>query len=146
MLRIDEWKAPDWTRLVWSEIPPQPGQRPQSPPGTGAPAAPGLASQIGDRLELLRRRPHAVHFYTGEGLRWIRVGFAGARLAPPAVGDVGRAIAPCVGGTRKLYFHALRPHDLLFFLPGTKSEAAKTGMPMEYFGDPLASVLRSWRL
>lgn len=89
-------------------------------------------------------RPVAVHFYLGEGLRWIRVGFGEEEpLRPSAVVDVGRAIERCLR-TGPLYFHALRPYDMLFFLDGGDPDS--TGMPAEYYGAPLVDVLRSWGL
>lgn len=144
MLCVNEWTPPDWTPLDWDAVPPEPGKAPKWP---SAPAAKGVASlvgAIGDALRSLQPRPpSAAHFYLGEGLRWIRVGFvADPVLQPTAVRDIGGAIAGCV--REVLYFHALRPHDLLFFLEG--GNAGKVGMPATSFGVPLEEVLQAWGL
>ena len=144
MLRIDEWKPPAWVNLEWEAIPPEPGKVPKRAPRLGAPAAPGTARAIAAKLESLQGRPAcAVHFYEGEGLRWIRVGFdPGEPLQPAAVANVGRAIASCIPDPGPLYFHALRPHDLLFFLTG--GDVGKIGMTARNFGMPLDEVLLAW--
>ena len=93
-------------------------------------------------VEIESRPPAAVHFYLGEGLRWIRVGFDGEEpLDPSAVVLIGRAIESCIP-KGPLYFHALRPYDLLFFLEG--GDAESEGMGASCYGAPLADVLRSW--
>jgi hypothetical protein len=90
--------------------------------------------------------PVAVHFYLGEGLRWIRVGFENqAPVKPAAVGSVGRVIASCLAPTDTLYFHALRPHDLLYFLKDGKPKLEQVGLGPESYGAPLDTVLEAWR-
>jgi len=102
-----------------------------------------MVELISEKLKSLTPQPMAVHFYLGEGLRWIRVGFDGTvPLKPAAVKTVGRIIAPCVAKSGPLYFHALRPHDMLFFL--SDGEEKSIGMPAECFGTPLEDVLRAW--
>ena len=100
---------------------------------------------IRSRLEAMKSRPPvAIHFYLGEGLRWIRVGFSGDEpLGPSAVATVGRIIETCMPG-RPLFFHALRPYDMLFFMEGGDPESR--GMPASCYGAPLGEVLRSWRV
>jgi hypothetical protein len=145
MLRIDEWKPPEWVSLEWDATAPAAGKPPRRPPAAVGAASHELARAICTQLESLRgRSPEAVHFYVGEGLRWIRVGFAGRPLRPEAVAQVGGAIASCIAEAGPLYFHALRPHDILFFVTG--GDAAKAGMPVESFGLPLEKVLRAWGL
>jgi hypothetical protein len=90
--------------------------------------------------------PDAVHFYRGEGLRWIRVGFGGAKLLKTsAVANVGRMIETCIPKEQgPLFFNALRPYDLLFFLEGDGQKKESIGMPPTYFGAPLKEVLHAW--
>jgi hypothetical protein len=139
MTRIDEWNP----------VLPKKGGSPKPPDGAPAPpagSAPDLVGAIHDKLTALRPRAAvAVHFYRGEGLRWIRVGFDGDQPLEPAAVDVaGRAIRSCIGPSEPLFFHALRPHDLLFFLEGGAAEADSLGMPAECFGAPLEDVLAAW--
>jgi hypothetical protein len=123
---------------------------PSNRPGGADPAqairVPISAGAIQDGLMAMKPQPPtAVHLYLGEGLRWIRVGFDGKKpLSPDAVGDVGRIIASCIPHSETLFFHALRPHDMLFFL--RDGEETSTGMPAEAYGAPLDQVLRAWRL
>jgi hypothetical protein len=88
--------------------------------------------------------PDAVHFYLGEGFRWIRVGFDAAEpLEPSDVANVGRMIEACIlKEPGPLFFNALRPYDMLFFLKCEEEELI--GMPAEYFGAPLEEVLLAW--
>ena len=126
MTKIDEWNP----------VFPKKGE-----PATTAP----LIGTIYERLMSMKSRPpNAVHFYRGEGLRWIRVGFEGDEpLEPPAVADVGRVIETCIPKEQgPLFFNALRPYDMLFFLEGEKKESI--GMPPTYFGAPLKEVLNAW--
>jgi hypothetical protein len=125
MIQIDEW-----TPLF-----PKIGEAPKAPPPV----------DISTQLEAMKSRPPvAVHFYLGEGLRWIRVGFSGDEpLEPSAVVDVGRIIESCID-KGPLFFHALRPYDMLFFLEGEGEDKKKMGMPAVCYGAPLSEVLRSW--
>lgn len=142
MSQIDEWN-PVLPRIGASSAPPaaaagEPIARAQRP----VVRTPKLVDEIYNALMARRPPPAAVHFYLGEGLRWIRVGFEGDQpLTPVAVGDVGRAIKSCVAA-QPLYFHALRPHDMLFFLEGGGGDSI--GMPAKCFGTPLDQVLRAW--
>jgi hypothetical protein len=137
MMCVNEWKSPDWIPLQWDGI--DPGKALKAPPAVSH--KPSLEDEIGKALRSLPRPPSAVHFYLGEGLRWIRVGFrTGPSLQQAAVREIGSAIATCVAG--ELYFHALRPHDVLFFLTGGKPE--KVGMSAKSFGVPLDKVLDAW--
>lgn len=123
MIQIDEW-----TPLF-----PNKGETAKAPP----------PDDIYRQLEAMKSRPPvAVHFYLGEGLRWIRVGFDGDQpLEPSAVANVGRIIETCMK-KGPLFFHALRPYDMLFFLEDGDKESV--GMPASYYGTPLGEVLRSW--
>ncbi len=117
----------------WTPFFPKKGEAPKAPP-------PG---DIYRRLIAMKSRtPAAVHFYLGEGLRWIRVGFSEDEpLDPAAVAEAGRIIESCIPNG-PLFFHALRPYDMLFFLEG--GDANSRGMPASCYGAPLAQVLRSW--
>ena len=123
MIQIDEW-TPSFPKI---------GEPPKAPPPV----------DICTLLEAMKSRPPvAVHFYLGEGLRWIRVGFSGDEpLAPSAVVDVGRIIESCIK-KGPLFFHALRPYDMLFFLEDEDKKSM--GMPASCYGAPLGEVLRSW--
>ncbi len=139
MTRIDEWNP----------VLPKKGGSPKPPDGAPTPpagSAPNLVAAIHKALTAMQPRAAvAVHFYRGEGLRWIRVGFDGnGPLEPAAVGVAGQAIRSCIGPSEPLFFHALRPHDLLFFLEGGPQEADALGMPAECFGAPLEDVLQAW--
>lgn len=139
MTRIDEWNP----------VLPKKGGAPKPPDGAPSPpagTAPDLVHAIYRELMSMKPRPPvAVHFYLGEGLRWIRVGFEGNQpLEPAAVGVAGQAIRSCIGPSEPLFFHALRPHDLLFFLEGGEGEEDSVGMPAECFGAPLENVLAAW--
>lgn len=102
-----------------------------------------MVDGISDLLARQRKPPMAVHFYQGEGLRWIRVGFEqGSSPGPKQVGTVGRLIAGCIERPERLYFHALRSHDMLFFLEGGKDKSK--GMQPGCFGRPLEDVLDAW--
>jgi hypothetical protein len=126
MSQIDEW-TPLFPKL---------GETPKPPP-------PDIYPRL---LAMKTRPPAAVHFYLSEGLRWIRVGFSGEEpLEPSAVGEVGRIIESCID-KGPLYFHALRPFDMLFFLEGEGQDKKKLGMPAGCYGAPLSEVLRSWRV
>ena len=146
MMCVNEWKSPDWIHLKWDAIPPEPGKAPKEPPAVSH--KPSLEDAIAKALRSLRPRPpSAVHFYLGEGLRWIRVGFwTDPTLQQTDVREIGSAIVTCVAreGPLLLYFHALRPRDVLFFLGGGKPE--KLGMPMKSFGVPLDELLQAWGL
>ena len=139
MNRIDEW-TPVYPKEVTSS------SEPKGRAGVVSPKAPNLVEAICRQLLLLDARPFAVHFYLGESLRWIRVGFNGLRpLTPSDVEKVGKAIKAGIADQEDpLYFHALRPHDLLFFLEGDDMDS--TGMPPECFGTPLDVVLKAWRV
>ena len=127
MIKINEWDK------VWSAA------------ASGGPPSGRLINAICDSLAELAPRPRAVHFYRGEGLRWIRVGFDdGAILEPTRVKEVGDRIRTCLAGSDPLYFQALRPHDLMFFVPGDGGGADAVGMAPEYFGRPLDQVLQAW--
>lgn len=139
MTRIDEWNP----------VLPKKGGSPKPPNGAPSPpagSAPDLVRTIYRELVAMQpRAPVAVHFYRGEGLRWIRVGFEGnVPLEPSAVAVAGQAIRSCIGPSAPLFFHALRPHDLLFFLEGGEGEEDSLGMPAECFGAPLEDVLDAW--
>jgi hypothetical protein len=118
----------------WTPLFPKTGETPKPPP-----------PEIYPRLMAIKTRPPvAVHFYLGEGLRWIRVGFSGDEpLEPSAVVDVGRIIESCID-KGPLFFHALRPYDMLFFLEGEGEVKKKMGMPAGCYGAPLSEVLHSW--
>lgn len=137
MTRIDEWNP---------VLPPAggPSQAPDGGPPPPAGSAPDLVGAIYRGLMAMPPpRPVAVHFYLGEGWRWIRVGFDGdAVLAPAAVAATGRVIEACTGESGPLFFHALRPYDMLFFLEGGAAESI--GLPADWFGAPLAQVLQAW--
>lgn len=137
MTRIDEWNP---------VLPPTGGasKPPEGRPSPPAAGEPDLVGAIYEGLEAMQPRPPvAVHFYLGEGLRWIRVGFDGDEvLEPAAVAAVGRVIAACAGRSGPLFFHALRPYDMLFFLEGGAADSA--GLPAEWFGAPLEDVLQAW--
>ena len=137
MNRIDEW-TPVYPKQVASS------NEPDGRAGAAAPKAHSSVEAIRGQLLSLDPRPIAVHFYLGEGLRWIRVGFnGGGPLAPSDVKEVGQAISAGIADRKQpLYFHALRPHDLLFFLKGDDLDS--TGMPPECFGTPLDVVLQAW--
>ncbi|HET8748548.1 MAG TPA: hypothetical protein VFM98_23340 [Ramlibacter sp.] len=133
MLHINEWDPVPW------DVPlPEKGLPFELPAGT--------AGAIRDRLlQLAQDPPIAVHFFRGEGLRWIRVGFDKDSIRRPAdvkrIGDAIRsALQPADG---KLYFQALRAHDLLFFLD-TGGDASTKGMDPDHFGEPLDAVLQAW--
>lgn len=138
MNRIDEW-TPVYPKQVASS------SKPEGRVGAAARNAHRLVEAIHGQLLSLDPRPAAVHFYFGEGLWWIRVGFnGGGPLTPSDVEKVGKAIKAGIADPEdRLYFHALRPHDLLFFLEGDDPDL--TGMPPECFGTPLDIVLRAWR-
>ena len=137
MNRIDEW-----TPVYPKEV--TPSNKVKGRAGAAARNAPNLVEPIRRQLLLLDRRPFAVHFYLGEGLRWIRVGFnGGGPLTPSDVEKVGNAIKAGIANQEgPLYFHALRAHDLLFFLEG--DDVDSTGMPPKCFGTPLDVVLQAW--
>ena len=137
MNRIDEW-TPVYPKQVASS------NEPDGRAGAAAPKAPSSIEAIRGQLLSLDPRPIAVHFYLGEGLRWIRVGFnSDSPLTPSDVEKVGRAIKAGIADEEDpLYFHALRPHDLLFFLESDDLDS--TGMPPECFGTPLDVVLQAW--
>jgi hypothetical protein len=135
MLYINEW------------VTPPPTEKESSSPPAHAPAS-DLAREINRQLMSITapQMPVAVHFYLGEGLRWIRVGFEDqAPVKPAAVANVGRVIASCLAPAETLYFHALRPHDLLFFLEDDKPKPGQVGMPPASYGSPLDTVLQAWR-
>jgi hypothetical protein len=147
MRRINEWEAPQWVAHEWSEVPPPPGRPPKAV--NAEVAATPTTQQVEKICALLRtlgaRAPEAVHFFQGEGLRWIRVGFAEAQpLAPERVREVGQRIAAAIAAGEQLYFHALRPHDMLFFL--RDGNPRKGGMPPGAFGVPLPQMLEAWGL
>lgn len=153
MMHIDEWNKPPTQKIGQAQTPAGAGGQ-QANNGKAQAMKPGGAAQTGNggslvdliRDALMAMKPEApigVHFYLGEGLRWIRVGFdAGQPIQPSAVRTVGEVIASCIGG-ETLYFHALRPYDLLFFLEGGRPESV--GMPSDRFGIPLADLLTAWK-
>ncbi len=124
----------------WTPLFPNKGEAPTAPKKT--PSA--LAGAIYGQLAAMKpRAPMAVHFYLGEGLRWIRVGFEGDDpLLPSDAVSIGQAIERCLAVDEPLFFHALRPHDLLFFLEG--GDADSMGLPAAYYGMPLDQVRRAW--
>ena len=140
------------SRIVeWTPLLPKLGEesKPSAVPGAVTAAkksAPGLPEKIHARLIALKpRAPVAVHFYLGEGLRWIRVGFGGEKpIGPTELRSVGEVIQSCLAKSDPLYFHALRPLDMLFFLEGGDEDSM--GMPAEFYGTPLRSVLAAWRI
>lgn len=146
MIHIDEWQSPEWVKLDWDAIPPAPGARPQAPPDPPGARPSRPADAFRASLESLPQPgPNAVHFYKAEGLRWIRVGFdRPGMLQPASVAEVGAALASCLPRRQVLYFHALRPHDLLFFLDD--GDPGKAGLGPEHFGQPLGQVLQAWGL
>ena len=138
MTKIDEWN-----RVF---------PRSEEPSGTARGAgsrpkevAPAQIDRIYKQLRAMKPRPAmAVHFYLGEGFRWIRVGFdEKAPIDPPVVEHTGRVIESFFDKSEPLFFHALRPHDILFFLEGGDSESM--GMPVRYFGTPLEELLLAWK-
>ena len=137
MIQINEWDAVRW------DTPRPPTATTANPPPPAA-AQTALVDEISGQLR--SHKPHApaaVHFYLGEGLRWIRVGFDGQEpLAPAAVASIGKRIASCAGKAEPLYFHSLRSHDMLFFFEGGK--AGSMGMEARCFGLPLDEVLQAW--
>jgi len=147
MLKINEWEEPPWVPHEWDDTaaPPRNGQPPQGREKSTSPAT-QLVERIAQALKAQPRAPAAVHFFDGEGLCWIRVGFAEDQpLAPLLVRDIGLAIDACLPARRRpLYFQALRAHDMLFFLEGGAQN--KSGMPPGSFGAPLAQVLQDWEL
>ena len=139
MTKIDEW----------TPVLPKKGERSKQPDSAAKPlagSAPDLVGAIYSRLTSMEPRPpNAVHFYLGEGLRWIRVGFHGDEpIKPSKVRDVGQIIESCIEKQGPLFFHALRPYDMLFFLEGGAAESESIGMPASYFGAPLQEVLHAW--
>lgn len=133
----------EWTPLFPNDEEPAPTP---APVGSASGASGGkLQSRIYRQLSALRPAPSAVHYYLGEGFRWIRVGFDGeVPLAPAAMLSVGQVIAASLGKTEKspLYVHALRPHDMLFFLEG--GDADSEGLPPHFYGAPLEKVQQAW--
>jgi hypothetical protein len=138
MIHINEWD-----KVRWDDASSSDGKPSKAPVGSSA-AAPRLVDLISSKLSSLKPEPPcAVHFYLGEGLRWIRVGFdEEVRLKPSAVAAIGKVIAGCMAPAQSLYFHALRTHDLLFFLEGGNTDSV--GMPPRCFGLPLPEVLQAW--
>ncbi|SFM82606.1 hypothetical protein [Variovorax sp. OV329] len=132
----------------WTPLFPNSGEAHRSAPGgvaRSAGARDPLQARIYERLEKLAESPSAVHYYLGEGFRWIRVGFAGETpLTPSAMLDVGEAIEASLGSAESspLYFHALRPHDMLFFLE--RGDAESEGLPPSFYGVPLKQVQGAW--
>jgi hypothetical protein len=126
----------------WDPVLPNKAEVSKSPDRAGS--APNLVDTIYGRLKSMKSSPpSAVHFYRGEGLQWIRVGFDGNKpLKPSAVKDVGQVIESCIAHSGPLFFHALRPFDMLFFLEGGDPKAV--GMPPRSYGTPLGEVLHSW--
>ncbi len=124
----------------WNPVPPHAKERTTRPP----PAAPNLVEDIHGALMAMKLHPPmSIHFFLGEGLRWIRVGWdSDTPIQPTAVESVGRTIEGCAAAEGPLFFHALRPQDMLFFLEGGHAES--TGMPPSYFGAPLRDVLNAW--
>jgi len=138
MTKIDEWNP----------VLPQMGERSKQLDSAAKPLAPDMVDAIYSRLTSMKPRPpNAVHFYLSEGLRWIRVGFDGdGPMKPSEVRDVGQIIETCIEASEPLFFHALRPYDMLFFLKGGDAESESIGMPVTHFGAPLEEVLRAWRV
>lgn len=138
MTKIDEWNP----------VLPQKGKRSKQPDGAAKPlakSAPDLVGAIYSRLASMEPRPNAVHFYLGEGLRWIRVGFDGDEpIKPTEIKRVGQLIETCIETPGTLYFHALRPYDMLFFLEGGEAESESLGMPAGHFGALLVKVMNAW--
>lgn len=138
MIKIDEWNP---------VLPPK-GERSKQPDSAAKPVARSALDLVGaiySRLTSMEPRPNAVHFYLGEGLRWIRVGFDGDEpIKPSEVKHVGQIIESCIEKPGTLYFHALRPYDMLFFLEGGEAESESLGMPVTYFGAPLVEVMNAW--
>ncbi|GAB3666527.1 hypothetical protein [Ramlibacter alkalitolerans] len=130
MIQINEWDK------VWSAG------------ADGASPSKSVIDAICGTLSALAPAPRAVHFYRGEGLRWIRVGFDGQGIPHPGwVKEAGSRIRSCLASGEPLYFHALRSHDLLFFLAGDGvGSADAVGMPADCFGLPLDDVVRAWDL
>jgi hypothetical protein len=61
------------------------------------------------------------------------------------VKEAGSRIRSCLQTGQPLYFHALRTHDLLFFLEGDGvGSGDAVGMPANCFGLPLDDVLDAW--
>ena len=137
MTKIDEWNP----------VLPKKGERSKQLDSAAKPLAPDMVDAIYSRLTSMKPRPpNAVHFYLSEGLRWIRVGFDGdGPIKQSEVERVGRIIETCVETSGPLFFHALRPYDMLFFLKDEKVDSDSLGMPAEYFGAPLKKVLLAWR-
>ncbi|MFT3720738.1 hypothetical protein [Pseudorhodoferax sp.] len=140
MSHIDEWNRPVF-RLRRTQPPTDPpltAKRPDPAP------EPPLAQRIAAGLAGLRPAPAIVHFYLGEGLRWIRIGYAEDVLLGPATAvQAGQAIAQCIApGEPPLYFHALRPRDLLFFVEGGDPDGE--GLPASAYGAPFDTVRDAW--
>jgi hypothetical protein len=147
MRQINEWETPAWAPHAWEEVPPPAGRppRPLAPPAAASATTQQVERICASLRALGAKAPEAVHFFQGEGLRWIRAGFGtGEALAPARVRDVGSRIAAALAPDEQLYFHALRPHDMLFFLQD--GNPAKSGMPPQAFGMPLPRLLQAWGL
>lgn len=115
-------------------------------PKEGEDPAPTRHAQkrIYQRLLELQPPPIGVHYYLGEGFRWIRIGFNGqAPLVPDDALKVADTIESSMGEQQSpLYFHALRPHDLLFFL--AHGNADSEALPASFFGTPMQEIRTAW--
>jgi hypothetical protein len=144
MSHIDEWEVLRLELPDPNAVPPTTGQQSRGK----APLAPAsaLARDIDARLDQLKPAPAIVHFYRGEGLRWIRIGYGGeVPITLAMVVQAGQAIeAGLAHASQKFYFHAMRPHDALFFIEGDQSDADGLGMPARFYGAPFGEVLKAW--
>jgi len=134
MHHINEWDAVPWNLPLPEKV----GER-------FAGAGDTTENVRAELAKITQDPPAAVHFFKGEGLRWIRVGFGpGSVRVPGDVRRIGNAIkAGLQPADGKLYFQALRAHDLLFFL-ATGGDPGSKGMNPEFFGEPLDQVLKAW--
>lgn len=144
MSHIDEWEVPKLEFPDPQAKPPPASQSRQSKPPPGP--ASTLAKDIDARLDALSPAPSIVHFYRGEGLRWIRIGYGGdVPITLAMVVQAGQAIAAVVAQLpKKFYFHAMRPHDALFFIEGDESDLDGLGTPATFYGAAFPDVLKAW--
>jgi hypothetical protein len=134
MIYINEWNAVPWDVPLPTD-------------GKPLPRASQSADAITAKLQALTQdQPMALHFYRGDGLRWMRVAFGMEKVRQPAdVVRVGQAIRSGLRPADEvLYFHALRSYDLLFFLDA--GETSKKEMEIRHFGAPLEHVLKAWNM
>ncbi len=144
MSHIDEWEVPRYELPDPDAPPPSTSQKLRSRALPGP--ASTVARDIDARLDQLNPAPAIVHFYRGEGLRWIRIGYGGeVPITLAMVVQAGQAIeAGLAHASQKFYFHAMRPHDALFFIDGDENDLDGLGMPATFYGAPFGEVLKAW--